>query len=365
MTTPLPRSDLPTPALVLDQQALDRNIAIMAEWAQAAGIAIRPHAKTHKSADIARRQIAAGAVGICCAKLGEAEALAAEGIDDILITSPIAARQPLGRLADLSGRMSRLSIVVDHRTQVERLAEALSGRRLDLLVDIDTGIHRTGVASAEAAVLLSRLIEDSPNLSYCGVQFYCGTLQHVASLAERRAALAERTTYLATILAALRAAGLPAATVTGGGTGGFIIDGELGVLNELQPGSYVFMDREYLECEPAGLQFERAMAIDTRVVSANTPGCVTVDAGLKAMATEAGPPIVVAGADLSSRYRFMGDEHGMLSTPAGGADPFLDQLVTLLPPHCDPTVNLYDRYAVCDGDTVVGFWPVTARGRSA
>ena len=163
----------------------------------------------------------------------------------------------------------------------------------------------------------------------------------------------------------LRDAGSPAAIVTGGGTGSFAIDAQLGVLNELQPGSYVFMDREYLDCETAGPRFEPSLAIDTRVVSANTPGCVTVDAGLNAMATEAGAPVVAAGADLASRYRFMGDEHGMLLTPAGGGDPALDQRITLVTPHCDPTVNLYDHYAVCDGDAVVGLWPVTARGRSA
>ncbi len=365
VTPPFPRNTLATPALVIDLAALDRNIAAMAQWAREPGISLRPHSKTHKSGEIARRQIAAGAVGLCCAKLGEAEALAAEGINDILITSPVVSAQAVERLARLNQKIERLGLVVDHPDNVDRLAAEIGQGTLDLLVDIDTGSHRTGVTSAEAAVALARRIVATERLRYRGVQFYCGTLQHIASVIDRRAALAERTDYLALILDALRAAGLPAETVTGGGTGSFAIDGELGVLTELQPGSYVFMDREYGDCEAAGPRFEPALSIDTRVVSANSPGRATLDAGLKAMATDAGPPKVRAGADLASRYIFMGDEHGMLLTPDGSSDPVLDQLVTLVPPHCDPTVNLYDVYAVCEGDSVVGFWPVSARGRSS
>jgi D-serine deaminase-like pyridoxal phosphate-dependent protein len=359
------RDDLPTPALIVQLAALDRNIATMAGWAAERGIAIRPHAKTHKSAEIARRQIAAGAVGICCAKLGEAEALAAEGIDDILITSPIASAQAIARLAELRRRIEKVAIVVDHPDQVDRLAAALGGQTIDVLVDIDPGMHRTGVTSAEAAIALAEQIRASGVLHYRGVQFYCGMLQHIGAAADRRAALVERTEYLSGIIALLHDAGLAPDVITGGGSGTFVMDADLGALNELQPGSYIFMDREYRDCEFAGPQFEPSLAIDTRVISVNTPGCVTVDAGIKAMATEAGPPVVLSGADPASIWRFMGDEQGMLVTPAGAIDPALDTRVTLLTPHCDPTVNLYDRYAICDGEDVVGFWPVTARGRSA
>ncbi|HZF93366.1 MAG TPA: DSD1 family PLP-dependent enzyme [Allosphingosinicella sp.] len=361
MNPPFPRAELPTPALVVDLPALERNIAVMAGWARARGIALRPHAKTHKSGEIARRQIAAGAVGICCAKLGEAEALAAEGVGDILITSPVVPAQALARLARLGGQVSRLAVVADHPDNVDALAAAAGA--LDVLVDVDPGSHRTGVASAEDAVALARRIVSHPALRYRGVQFYTGTLQHIADADERRAQVREAADYLSSVLAALRAARLAPEVVTGGGTGTFAIDAGIGVLNELQPGSYLFQDREYRDCALVGPAFEAALAIDTRVVSANWPGRVTVDAGLKAMATEAGPPRVLAGADPESAYVFMGDEHGMLVAPAGADDPPLGALVTLMPPHCDPTVNLYDRYAVCDGDTVVAFWPVTARGR--
>jgi D-serine deaminase-like pyridoxal phosphate-dependent protein len=364
---PFPRAVLPTPALIVDLPALERNVAAMAAWAAASGIALRPHAKTHKSADIARRQLAAGAAGICCAKLGEAEALAAAGVRDILITSPVVPAQALARLAGLAPRLDRLAVVADHPDNVDAISAALAnvGASLDVVVDVDTGAHRTGVTSPEAAVALAACIAAHPNLRFRGVQFYCGTLQHVASAAERSAALAASAENLRAVLAALTASGLPAEIVTGGGTGSFAIDADIGLLTELQCGSYVFMDREYRDCEAVGPAFEAALFIDTRVVSANTPGRVTVDAGLKAMATEAGPPVVASGAHPDSAYRFMGDEHGMLLRPAGAADPALDALIALVPPHCDPTVNLYDRYAVCSGDTVVAWWPVTARGRSS
>lgn len=358
----LPRAQLPTPALIIDRAALDRNIARMADWAAAEAITLRPHAKTHKSADIARRQLAAGAIGICCAKLGEAEALAASGIDDILLTSPIASEQAIARLAALAERIARLAVVADHPDAVRRLAA--SGIAVDVMIDIDPGVHRTGVTSPEAAVALGRAIMGAEHLRYRGVQFYCGSLQHVAVLAERRAALIERTGYLTEVIAALTQAGLAPDVVTGGGTGSFAIDAELGVLNELQVGSYIFMDREYNDCEVCGPAFEQSLFIDTRVISANTPGRVTVDAGLKAMATEAGPPTVWAGTAPNASWRFMGDEHGAVFTPDGNTDPRLDDRIVLVPPHCDPTVNLYDRYAICDGDEVVDFWPITARGRS-
>ena len=356
----LARADLPTPALVIDRAAFERNVAAMASWAAARGIALRPHAKTHKCAEIARRQVAVGAVGVCCAKLGEAEALAAEGVNDILITSPVVARQAVARLAVLAGSI-RLAVVVDHPDNVDAIAA--SGANVDLVVDVDPGMHRTGVTSPDAAVALARRIANAGR-RYRGVQFYCGHLQHVARADDRRAKLAERTAYLSTVLAALADAGLPAGVVTGGGTGSFAIDAELGVFTELQPGSYIFMDRQYRDCDAVGPAFEPALFVDTRVVSANTSGLATVDAGLKAMATEAGAPAVYAGADAGSGWRFMGDEHGLLIAPKGQAAPGLDALVTLVPPHCDPTVNLYDRYAVIGGDGVEAFWAVTARGRS-
>lgn len=354
---PFPRRDLPTPALIVDRAALDRNIAAMARFAAGRGVALRPHAKTHKSAEIARRQVAAGAVGICCAKLSEAEALAAEGTGDIHLTSPVVSAEAIGRLARLNARIA-LSVVADHPDNVARLA-AVDG--LTVFIDVDPGNRRTGVASAEAAVALARAIADT-GLRLGGVQYYCGSQQHVARFAERRAVIAAKTGYLRAVLAALGAAGHEVPVVTGGGTGSFAIDAELGVLTELQVGSYLFMDREYRDCEfAAGLAFEAALSVDATVVSANAPGLVTIDAGLKAFAADAGVPVVLAGVAGESRYAFMGDEHGAIF---GDTLPGLASRVTLMPPHCDPTVNLYDRYFVVERETVVDIWPVTARGCS-
>jgi 3-hydroxy-D-aspartate aldolase len=365
------RAALNTPALVLDVDALDANIAAMAELASSRGIGLRPHAKTHKSVDIARRQVAAGAIGLCCAKLGEAEVLTDAGIGHLLITSPVVSVPAVARLAALHGRAEGLLVAVDHPDAVDALAAAVAGtgRPLDLIVDVDPGIHRTGVASAAAAVALAGRIDGHDALRFAGVQFYCGFEQHIGPFAERRAAIDERTGYLRTVLDDLAGAGVPAPLVTGGGTGSHRIDLDLGVFTELQVGSYVFMDREYLDCDLTGADadgppFRTALTVDSRVISANAPGMATIDAGLKSFATEAGPPMIVAGAPDGARYAFMGDEHGAVLGPERTTRLPLDHLVTFAVPHCDPTVNLYESYHVVRGDTLVDIWPVSARGRS-
>lgn len=351
------RHDLNTPALVLDAAALDRNIARMAERADLAGVRLRPHAKTHKSADIARRQIAAGAVGACCAKLGEAEALADSGIDGLHITSPVVPGPGIARLAALNERSERLSVVVDHPDALAALAEAISSDRpLGVFIDIDPGIHRTGVTSIDAAVDLARAAQAAPSLRYEGVQFYTGREQHIEALAERRAAIERKTALLQTYLAALAEIGAAPPIITGSGTGTHLLDLELGVFTELQVGSYVFMDDQYAACENTG-GFERSLVVDARVVSANTPGLITVDAGLKAFATEGEPPTAAEG-----RFAFMGDEHGAVI--ADGIAANIGDRITLSVPHCDPTVNLYDSYHLVDGDTLIDIWPISARGRS-
>jgi D-serine deaminase-like pyridoxal phosphate-dependent protein len=366
------RRSLNTPALVLDLEALEANIAAMAKLAAGAGVRLRPHAKTHKSVDIARRQIAAGAVGQCCAKLGEAEALAEGGIGGLLITSPVVAAPAVERLVALNARADGLMATADHPDAVDALARAAetAGQTLSLVVDVDPGLRRTGVASAADAVALARRIQSHAALRFSGVQFYCGSQQHIESFVERRAAIEERTGYLRSVLAALDEAGAPAALVTGGGTGTHRIDMELGVFTELQVGSYVFMDRQYLDCDltgadaEAGAPFRTSLVVDARVVSANSAGLVTVDAGFKAFATEAGAPPILAGAPDGARYAFMGDEHGAVIGPERTTRLALDSLVTFGVPHCDPTVNLYDSYHVVKDDTLVDIWPVSARGRS-
>lgn len=361
------RRDFNTPVLVVELDALMRNIGVMADFAEAHGLKLRPHAKTHKSPEIARRQIAAGAIGACCAKLGEAEVLADGGISGLLITSPVVSAPAIARLVALNARVEGLMCVVDNIDNVRALAAANDGAKpLALVIDIDPGIRRTGVASAEAAVALLAAIRAEPALSYVGVQCYCGVQQHIETYADRAAAMDDRAAYVRTIIAALTETGGPPAIVTGGGTGTHRIDAGLGLFTELQVGSYVFMDSQYLACDlvgdGGGSPFETSLMVDARVISANTPGMVTLDAGFKAFSTDAEPPLVLSGAPPGSKYFFMGDEHGALVCPDGKA-PALAGVVTLAAPHCDPTVNLYDTYHVVERDTLRALWPVAARGR--
>lgn len=360
-----PRSALNTPALVIERDVLERNIARMADFARDHGLALRPHAKTHKSLDIAKLQIGAGAAGICCAKLGEAEALTASGeIVSVLITSPVTSAPAISRLAALNKRIDDLRVVVDHPGNAAALAEAVGdGKPLSVLIDIDPGIHRTGVTDAEAAVRLAQRIAQQPALTYRGVQFYCGVQQHVEGFEARRTAIAERTGYLETVIAALADAGHPPAIVSGGGTGTHAIDAELGVLTELQAGSYVFMDRQYDVCELTenADNFETSLFVDTRIVSCNTPGMATLDAGFKSLSTDGDKPVVKGGAaPEDAAFFFMGDEHGALA--AAGWQGELGAAVSLQVPHCDPTVNLYDYYHVVENGQLAALWPVTARG---
>ena len=364
------RADLNTPVLVLDVEALDRNIQRMAALAAHHGVALRPHAKTHKSVDIAKRQIAAGAVGVCCAKIGEAEALSEGGVTGILITSPVAAPRAIDRLAALAATAEGLMAVVDHPGVAEKLQIALAAAdaNLDVIIDIDPGIARTGVASADAAVALAEVMSVSPNLAYRGVQFYCGSQQHIESYADRRAAIVERTAYLQSVIAALADAGFAPQIITGSGTGTHRIDLDLGVFTELQAGSYVFMDKQYLDCDLTGEggdpPFEVSLSVDARVVSANHSGLVTIDAGYKSLSTDGGVAVVQRGAPETAFFAFMGDEHAALIAPDIGTQLAPGDPVSLTVPHCDPTVNLYDSYHVVQGDTLTDIWPVSARGRA-
>ena len=363
------RAALNTPVLVLDRDQLDANIAVMQTLAAAQGIALRPHGKTLKSVDIARRQIAQGAVGVCCAKIGEAEVFADGGILGLLITSPVAAPAAIVRLAALAGRSAGLMAAVDDPGVVARTQQALAeaGTTLEMVIDIDPGIRRTGVASPEAAVELAEAIAACDNITLRGVQYYCGIQQHVEDYAARHAAIVERTAYLSRVIAALTEAGYPPEIVTGSGTGTHRIDLELGVFTELQAGSYVFMDKQYLDCDLTGdgtAPFEPSLAVDARVVSANHDALVTIDAGFKSLSTDGGAAQVRSGAAPETMVIFMGDEHAALVAPGIGLALRPGDLVSLTVPHCDPTVNLYDHYHVIQDGTLVEIWPVSARGRA-
>jgi 3-hydroxy-D-aspartate aldolase len=361
------RLELATPALLINRAALLRNIAAMQEHCNRVGLKLRPHAKTHKCVAIAQAQIQAGAIGQCCAKLGEAEALGEGGIDGILVTSPVVTEPAFERVARLNAQLSDFMIVADSVRCVDGYARAgeASGKRLKVLVDVDVGLHRTGILPGEPALGLAKRIAASPHLQFVGLQAYAGQLQHIAAFEERRTQSLAALKILGETRDLITKSGIPCPIVSGGGTGTFNIDGEARVFTELQAGSYIFMDKQYGEvriANAAPLPFETSLFVQTTVISANMPGLATTDAGFKAFATDAGPPVIHAGAASGANYFFFGDEQGGIMG-SGNLEPGTAILCSA--PHCDPTVNLHDAYHLVDGDTVVDIWPIEARGRSA
>ena len=357
-----------TPALVIDLDALERNIARMAAFASERGLRLRPHAKTHKSAHVARLQLAAGAAGVCVQKVSEAEALAAAGIADIFISNEVIAEDRVARVAALAGRI-RLAIAVDSALGVDRLARALqsAGSAIDVFVEVDVGQGRCGVAPA-AAGALARRVASHAGLRLAGLHAYHGGAQHIRASVKREHAIRRAAAAASAARAAVTSAGLACPLVTGAGSGSFAFEAASGVYGELQPGSYVFLDRDYAanEAAPHAPAFEHALFVMSRVMSRGAAHAV-VDAGHKSHAIDSGPPAV-----WQRELEFVngGDEHGILlaRTGASAADalPALDEIVWLVPGHCDPTVNLHDHYVCLRGGllhgTVDAVWPVDARG---
>ncbi len=337
----------------------------MAERVARSGRKLRPHAKAHKCSRIGRQQIEAGAIGLCCATVHEAETMAAAGLDGILVTSPVIMPSMVRRLVAVREKIADLTVSADSEVGIDALAKlATRDRPIGVLVDIDMGQGRTGVADQETAVRVARRAADQPSLRFRGVQAYYGHLQHIPALAERLEKAREKWARLATFIDALKAAGLAPEIVSGGGTGTHHLDLEQGPFTELQAGSYLFMDKQYcaIELAPGGSPFRTSLTIAGRVVSTAQPDRVIVDAGFKAMATDAGPALVASGASTDAVYQFMGDEHGGLRFEGGGTRPALGALVRLVTPHCDPTINLHDRFHVVRGGRLVDIWPVDARG---
>lgn len=363
------RTAIPTPALVLDLDAFERNVALMAEHCKVNGLSLRPHAKTHKSLAIAKAQIAAGALGQCCAKLGEAEAMAAGGIESILITSPVVTAGGIARLMALNAKLPDLMVVVDNPENGRALAAAAAEaqRPLKVLVDLDVGLHRTGIRPGPDATDLAELLAAAEFLELRGLQAYAGHLMHIHDFAERREKSLAAMKVLGEQRDALKAKGLCCDIISGGGTGSYNIDPEANVLTELQGGSYIFMDKQYGDLalgNGASFPFATSLFVQMSVVSNNTRNLATTDAGFKSFATDAEPPILLSGAPEGAGYFFFGDEQGGILLP-GGAHLPLGSVLTAMTPHCDPTVNLYDAYHVVRGDTLVDIWPIEARGRSA
>jgi D-serine deaminase-like pyridoxal phosphate-dependent protein len=353
---------------MVEREALDTNIALMAAHCVRAGLALRPHLKTHKCSRIARLQLAAGATGLCVAKLGEAEAMVDTGLGNILITSPIVSSPMVARLVALAERGQGIIGVVDTAEAGEALSAAARRRgiTLSMLVDLDIGLHRTGVPP-EGALALGQRLAGLSGLRMRGLQAYAGHLMHIEDAALRRERSLAGLAKLREVRDQFASAGLATEILTGGGTGTFDIDPEARVLTELQAGSYVFMDRQYQEVRLANgaeWPFRPSLFVVARVVSAHHDGHVTIDAGFKAVATDAGLPVVAAGAPKDASYFFFGDEQGGIAlAPNAGERPRAGDIVRLLVPHCDPTVNLYDALHVFEAGRLAEIWPIEARGR--
>jgi D-serine deaminase-like pyridoxal phosphate-dependent protein len=362
------RDEIPTPALLLDIDRFERNLARMASYVRAAGKHLRPHAKTHRCPDIAKLQVAAGALGVACAKLGEAEVMARAGVRGLLITTEVVAPAAVRRLTRLAGEAPDTMVVIDHPDNVRALARAAAedGVTLNVLVDVHVGARRTGTEPGEPALAIGRLAAEQRALRLRGLQGYAGQCAHVMGWAARREASHASMAPLMDTRARFEAAGLPVEIVAGGSTGTYNIDLELPGLTELQAGSYCVMDLDYRRIGgrsgEAMTDFEMAITVVATVVSVAADR-VMVDAGLKAFSTDKPfPPEAVERAGFE--YGFAGDEHGRLTLTDRARAPKLGERIEFFPPHCDPTFNLYDRVHVVRGTKVEAVWDIAARGRS-
>jgi 3-hydroxy-D-aspartate aldolase len=365
-----PVSEIDTPALIVDLDALTRNLEKMAALAKRLGVRLRPHAKTHKSSVIAARQIALGAVGVCCQKVSEAEALVAGGIGDVLVTNEIVGARKIARLAHLA-RQARIGVCIDQAESVALLADAAqrAGSQIDVLIEIDVGARRCGVAPGAAASKLAAQIGRSAHLRFAGLQAYHGAAQHFRTPDERSAAIEAAKAGVVETVRHLAEAGFACETITGAGTGTFEVEGRSGVWSEVQPGSYVFMDRDYakntLDDTHGAAVFDHALFVLATVMSMTSPDQAVVDAGHKALSNDSGFPAVWQRPDIG--YHRPSDEHGVLTFANGAPRLRWGEKLLLIPGHCDPTVNLYDWYVGVRGlgtpaARVEALWPITARG---
>ncbi len=364
----LPEAEIRTPCLILDLDALERNITRMGQRAAAAGMRHRAHGKMHKSVDVYRLQERlGGASGICCQKVSEAEVFARAGVVDILVSNQVRGAGPVDRLARLPQFGGRIATCVDDIANVVELGAAARrhGTQIDCLVELDCGARRCGVADGPAAVTLARAIASEPGLRFAGLQAYQGSLQHVEDHAERRTMAEAAIALTRDTVAALNAAGFTCDLVTGAGTGSWAFEAASGVYNELQCGSYAFMDADYGRIRDADgirldqAEWENALFLLTSVMSHPTPHRAVVDAGLKAQSLDSGLPLVFGDPDL--RYVQCSDEHGIVEDPQARLQ--VGDRLRLVPGHCDPTCNLHDWYVGIRNGTVEAVWPVSARGK--
>ncbi len=347
--------EVDTPALVLDLDGFERNLEALRRKIPSR-IRVRPHAKTHKSADIALRQVAEGAVGVCCQKVSEAQALAEGGVKDILVSNEVVGAAKIARLAAVSKR-AHLGVCVDDLDNLRAIAA--SGARLDVYIELEVGMKRCGIPPGEGAVALAKEILEHKHLRFAGLHAYHGRAQHMRTMEERRKVIASASEKIIHMKSLLKAEQIDCPLVTGAGSGTFMFEVESGSWDEIQPGSYIFMDADYARNEwlPPLPRFEHALFVLTTVMSRPSPQVGIVDCGLKGSSVDSGLPTVWQRPGLE--YTHASDEHGWVE---GAAVPPLGEKILLVPGHCDPTVNLYEWYVCVRKGRVEALWPVSARG---
>lgn len=361
-------ADVDTPALIVDLDKLEANVAGMMRAVQGHAVRVRPHAKSHKCVAIARMQIAAGAVGVCCQKTSEAAAFLKAGIGDVLISNEVVGLRKTAQLARLAARHpgATVGVCVDDEHNVVQLARACEEveARLDVYIELDVGHDRAGITTLDTAVAIGRAISAQSRLSLRGLHAYFGSAQHRRTPSERRQAIASAASLAQRARDALLTAGLPCDVITGGGTGTFMLEARSGIYTEIQPGSYALMDVDYArnEQERDWPAFEQSLFIVATVMSRREDAGsdrATLDAGLKSFSTDSGPAQPL---DPGWRVRGVSDEHTVLERAGEGAELALGDKVLLIPGHIDPTVNLHDWIVAVRNGTVEAVWPIDARG---
>ncbi|MES2915507.1 MAG: 3-hydroxy-D-aspartate aldolase BhcC [Pseudomonadota bacterium] len=361
-------ADIQTPCLILDLDALERNIVKMGDYARAHGMRHRVHGKMHKSVDVALLQEQlGGSVGVCCQKVSEAEVFARGGIKDVLVSNQVRDPLKIDRLARMPKLGARTIVCVDMAENVADLSAAAvrHGSTIECLVEIDCGAGRCGVKTTPEVVALAKAIDAAPGLKFAGIQAYQGAMQHMDSYADRKAKIDVAVAQVKDAVDALKSLGLDCDIVGGGGTGSYYFESSSGVYNELQCGSYAFMDADYgriLDKDGHRIdqgEWENALFILTSVMSHAKADKAIVDAGLKAQSVDSGLPVVFGRTDV--KYVKCSDEHGVIEDPAGALK--VGDKLRLVPGHCDPTCNVHDWYVGVRGGKVEVVWPVSARGK--
>lgn len=362
-------ADIQTPCLVVDLDAFERNIAKMRDFCAAKGMRLRVHGKMHKSADVARYQIdRGGACGICCQKVSEAESFARAGVMDILVSNQVRDPVKIDRLARLPKLGARTLCCVDDIDNVADLSAAAEthGTEIECLVEIDCGAGRCGVVTSQAVVDIAKAVDAAPGLKFAGIQAYQGAMQHLDRYEDRKAKIDVAIDMVRDAVDALTAEGLDCDIIGGGGTGSYYFEAASGLYNELQCGSYAFMDADYgriLDKDGNRIdqgEWENALFILTSVMSHVKADKAICDAGLKAQSVDSGLPVVFGRDDVE--YIKCSDEHGVIADPNGTLK--INEKLKLVPGHCDPTCNVHDWYVGVRNGTVETLWPVTARGKA-